>query len=151
MENPFKTKKIAYANAALVSAALLFAASFAWAGWSASSRLKITEALMTSRMNGARRPAQAASEFAAGTTAVYCWFSWKNAKPGLQMTTRWHYTSSLIPILDSSLTLNRVADNGVISLRMPAGKTFPTGSYRLDFEVKGEVVKSVSFAVSSQT
>ena len=67
------------------------------------------------------------------------------------MTTRWHYTSSLIPILDSSLTLNRVADNGVISLRMPAGKTFPTGSYRLDFEVKGEVVKSVSFAVSSQT
>lgn len=115
-------------------------------GWLAPS-VEITEIKTSLGIDANRRPVDVASEFPTGTNGVYCWFSWKNAPLNLPMKVRWFYTSGDIHILDYPLTLTRVSDNGALSLRMPSGKILPSGSYRLDLEVKGKVIKSISFAV----
>jgi hypothetical protein len=124
-----------------------FLLSFLGCGAQMSHPAEIIDAQMSLGLDANRRPVEITSEFPPGTLEVYCWFSWKNANPGLQITARWYYTSGNIHILDYPLTLTRVSDNGALSLRMPPGKTLPAGSYRLDLEVKGKVLKSVSFII----
>lgn len=112
---------------------------------------EITDARLTALMStDQKQPAESTSQFPQGTEAVYCWFSWKGAKPGSKLTARWYYTSGDIHILDYSFPLTRISDKGVLSLKMPPGKFLPPGSYRLDMEIKGRVMKTIPFSVLTQ-
>lgn len=110
---------------------------------------EVTEAKMATDVNADRQPLNTTSEFPPGTDQVHCWFAWKNARPGLPLTARWHYQTDRINILNLRVALNRASDTGAFTLRMPPGKTLPPGEYRIELEVKGKLVKSVPFTVQS--
>jgi len=111
--------------------------------------LVVTEAVFSLGIGTDRKPAGITSEFPGGTSAVYCSFTWQSARPGAPITARWHYASGDIHIIDYPFTLTRAADSGTLSLKLPPGKTFPAGTYRLDFAEKGKVIKSIAFTVLS--
>jgi hypothetical protein len=135
----------AAACAAAVAGALTAAACQAQS--SVPAAFKIAEVKICADVDDNRQPLGVTSEFPAGTREVYGWFSWKNAAIGLPVLSRWYYETANIQILTLSVALTRVSDHGVVSLKMPEGKTFPSGSYRLDLSVRGKVVKSVPFTV----
>jgi hypothetical protein len=135
----------AAACAAAVAGALAGAACRGQGSVPAS--FKIAEATMCADVDDDRQPLGVTSEFPAGTREVYGWFSWKNAAIGLPVLSRWYYETANIQILTLSVALTRVSDHGAVSLKMPEGKTLPSGSYRLDLSVRGKVVKSVPFTV----
>lgn len=108
---------------------------------------EISDAKMCAEVNADRKPVRVTSEFPPGTRDVYCWFAWKNARPGLRITSRWYYEAASIHILTLPVSLTRVSDDGVLSLRMPEGKTLPPGSYRLDLSIGKKVLRSVPFTV----
>ena len=114
-----------------------------------SKTFEILAAKMTSAVDEKRMPADVRTEFPAETQEVHCWFSWKGMEGNLQVIAQWYFVSSSIPILilDYPLNLTRVADHGIVSLKMPSGKNFPPGAYRLDFKIKDRAVKSLSFKV----
>ena len=113
----------------------------------AAPPFEITAAKMCKQVGPNRNPIGITDSFPPGTRAVHAWFSWKNGEPGFKVVAKWNYASENLRVLDYPFALTRVADHGVVSLRMPPGKSLPTGSYRLDFEVNGKVVKSVMFKV----
>ena len=132
--------------ALLILSSLAFALPHAESG--SGEPFEITEAVMCADFNKeSRKPIAVTSEFPKGTKVVHSWFSWKNAAPGLKFIARWHFVSGNIHILDLPVTLTRHMDHGIVSLEMPKGKTFPAGSYRLDFEYEGRTVKTISFTV----
>jgi hypothetical protein len=128
---------------AFVSFTFLLTASFALA----ASSFEITDIKMCKQVGEDRKPMGVTTAFPPGTQTVHAWFAWKNGEPGFKVVAKWNYASENIRILDYPFELTRVADNGIVSLRMPAGKSLPDGTYRLDFEADGKVVKSATFKV----
>ena len=104
---------------------------------------------MCQSVDANRMPQGITSTFSPDTANVTCRFSWKNAKPNLQLVAKWHYASQNLLILDFPITLTRTSDSGTVSLQMPQGKTLPSGAYRLDLKAEGKVVKSIPFTVSA--
>ena len=111
----------------------------------AEPAFKITDLKICQDVDKDRNPIKITNEFPAGTSAVYAWFAWEGGKAGFQITAKWHYATEDIHILDFPVTLTRTSDRGVIILRMGTGKTLPPGSYRLDIEAGGKVIKSALF------
>lgn len=120
-----------------------------WAG-TPSERFEITDIKLCRNVDENRRPIEITSKFPAGTQTIEAWFAWKNAQSNREkIIAKWYYTSEDIHILDFPVTLTRRSDSGVILLKLPPGKTLPSGSYRLDIEVGGKTVKSADFTVLS--
>ena len=126
---------------------LLFLPQFNTIRAAEGGTFEITNLKLCTGVDENRKPIQITSKFPAGIQTVYGWFSWKEADPNLKMTARWFYETENIHILDFSITLTRRSNEGAVSLQMPGGKNLPDGSYRLDLEVNGKVVKSAAFTV----
>lgn len=108
---------------------------------------QIVEAKMCRQVDAERNPLDIVSKFPEGTNQVYCWFVWKDAKPGLEVVVTWYYASEDLKILATPLKLTRIADQGVSSLRLPPGKTLPPGDYRVELSAKGRPLTTVTFTV----
>lgn len=114
---------------------------------SAPRNFAVTEAKMCRDVDEARRPIGVTTDFPSETDRMHCWFAWKDASRGLQLTARWYYVSEDFHILDVPVSLTRVSDYGVVSLIMPQGKTLPSGSYRLELKAGKKIVKTLTFTV----
>ena len=126
---------------------LLILSQSANADAASTEQFEITDLKLCRSTDENRRPINVTSEFPAGTHDIYAWFAWKNAEKNQQITAKWEYASEDIHILDTPVTLTRRSEQGVLSLRMPKEKSLPSGTYRLDIEASGKVLKSASFTV----
>ncbi len=108
---------------------------------------QIIEAKTCRNVDAERNPLEPMARFPEGTDQVYCWFSWKEAKPGLEVVATWYYASEDLKILSTPVKLTRIADQGVFSLRMPPGKTLPAGDYRVELTAGRRPLSTVTFTV----
>lgn len=108
---------------------------------------QLTEAVMCRELGPDREPVRTSPNFLSGTEKISTCFTWKNAPARMEILARWFYTSEDLFILDLPIVLTRKSNTGLTSLKMASGKTFPPGSYRVDFEARGKVLKSVPFEV----
>ncbi len=123
---------------------LLFIAEFSLAE---VDEIRIIDAKTASDVSPKFMPVKPADTFREGTSKVFCWFKWKDAKVGTKLTARWHYVTDGVHILDNTFAIPRKEGSGGISLSMPASKTLPSGSYRVDLAVGDHTLKSVEFKV----
>lgn len=123
-------------------------------GFRPPAAFEITDAVLCAGIDKDRKPVQPTSVFPPDTRNVYCWFRWKNSRPGVRLLCRWYFLDQDINILDVPVTLTRIADQGAVSLEMPEDRALPPGAYEVEFELEGRVVKSVPFVIekpASQT
>jgi hypothetical protein len=92
-------------------------------------------------------PVQVTDVFPRDTRRVFCWFSWDNATPKMEMKANWNYVVDDIRILTYDFRIPRKKGSGGISLIMPADKVLPVGSYRVDLVAKNRTLKSLTFKV----
>ncbi len=113
-----------------------------------ADNFQITDAKTCQAIDKDRTPLKVTETFPSGTSTVRAWFAWTGGKPGLQITARWYFDMENTLILNYPFTLTRASDKGFVALTMPPGRTFPEGSYHLDFEADGKVVRSIAFRVA---
>jgi|GEM_PF-815852 len=116
-------------------------------GFFPSPVFEISEVKLCLNIDQNRKPEEATSVFPAGTKKIYCWFSWKQGRPGAKIISRWYYSDQNIHILDVPVALTRNSGEGVVSLVMPEGKVLPSGSYGVEFELRGKVIRTTRFVV----
>ncbi len=109
--------------------------------------ITLTDAKMAIGLDEQLMPVQVTDVFPRDTRRVYCWFSWDNATPKVEMKADWNYAVDDIHILTYDFRIPRKKGSGGISLIMPAGKTLPVGTYRIDLMVKNHTLKSLTFKV----
>ena len=109
--------------------------------------IRITDAKMATGLDDQFMPIQAASVFPRDTKQVFCWFSWENAIPKMEMKADWNYEIDDVDILTTNFKIPRRKGSGGISLTMPSGKVLPVGSYRVDIIAKNKILKSLTFKV----
>lgn len=108
---------------------------------------ELTDAKLSLEIDRNQKSVNPNSIFPAGTKRVYCWFSWRNGKPGAKIVSRWNYLDQNLHILDIPAALTRNSGEGIVSLVMPKGKALPPGSYSVEFERQGKIIKSIRFVV----
>ncbi len=54
---------------------------------------QVVDAKMCRKVDAERNPIDTVSAFPEGTGQVFCWFAWKEAKPGLDVVAMWYYAS----------------------------------------------------------
>lgn len=140
----------------LVLAALATLAYFAYShvkarssGTSAAAAqgVEITDAKMAIGLDNQLMPIQPTDVFPRDTRRVFCWFSWDNATPKMEMKAKWNYVVDDIHILTYDFRIPRKKGSGGISLIMPTGKILPVGSYRIDLIANNTTLKSLTFKV----
>lgn len=113
-----------------------------------AGNFEIRDAKACQNISKTRDPIRPTKSFPSGTTKVYVWFAWENASPGLKTIARWYFDSENIHILDIPFDLTKTSDKGAVSLRLRSGKVFPPGTYHVDLEVGGKIVRSIPFTIS---
>jgi hypothetical protein len=93
------------------------------------------------------QPVKPTNNFPMQTSKVFCWFKWKDAQVNGQISTKWTYKNENITILDYKITLPRREGSGGVALSMPEGKKLPPGSYEVQLEENGKILKSHRFTV----
>jgi hypothetical protein len=109
--------------------------------------IKITDAKMTTGLDTQMMPIQVTDVFPRDTRQVFCWLSWSDAVPKMEMKVVWNYEIDDIKILTYDFAIPRKKGSGGISLTLPTGKVLPVGSYRVDIIAKDKVLKSLTFKV----
>ncbi len=107
----------------------------------------ITDAKMAVGLDDQLMPVQVTDVFPRDTKRVFCWFSWENAIPKMEIKADWNYIIDDVQILAYAFRLPRKKGSGGISLTMPTDKVLPVGSYRIDFIAKNKILKSLTFKV----
>lgn len=92
-------------------------------------------------------PVSVTDTFKSGTSKVGCWIKWQNAKVNTQLEAKWHYITDDIHILDHTLNIPKKDGNGGVTLSMPAGKTLPSGLYKVELVIDRRVIKTLKFMV----
>ena len=113
----------------------------------ANPGIEMLDAKMAIGLDDQLMPIQVTDVFPRDTRRVFCWFSWDNATPKMEMKAEWNYVVDDVHILTYDFRIPRKKGSGGISLIMPTGKVFPVGSYRIDLVSKKIVVKSLTFKV----
>ena len=126
---------------------MLFLSSAARTQAASDPPLEITDAKTCSSFDAERNPIGVTSEFPAGTGTIHCWFAWKNMRNNPLITARWRYVDEEIPVLDFPITLTRRSGTGITILQMPKNRALPSGSYQLNLESQGKILKTISFKV----
>lgn len=111
------------------------------------SKLQIVEAKTASDVDEKLMPVKVAEAFPEGTSKVFCWFQWKDAKLNTEVTAKWHYVTDDIHILDYAFALPRKSGSGSVALAMPEGKKLPAGLYRLDLIQSKRSLKTITFKI----
>lgn len=133
----------------LVTLAILLAAT---AGLSACSviespKVRLTDAKMSSAVDGNFMPVGVTDTFPAGTEKIACWIQWKDSKINTQITARWHYLTDDVHIVDYPFNIPKREGSGGITITMPGGKAFPAGSYKVDLYLEKRLLRSLQFRV----
>lgn len=121
--------------------------SFTSAIAEANPGIEMTDIKMAIGLDDKLMPVQVTDIFPRDTRRIFCWFSWDNATPKMEMKAEWNYAVDDIRILTYDFRIPRKKGSGAISLIMPTGKVFPVGSYRIDLKVKNHTLKSLTFKV----
>jgi hypothetical protein len=109
--------------------------------------VKITDAKIATGLNEQLMPIQVTDVFPRDTRQVFCWFSWSDAIPKMEMKVVWNYEIDDIKVLTYDFRVPRKKGSGGISLTLPIGKVLPLGSYRVDIIAQNKVLKSLTFKV----
>ncbi len=115
-----------------------------------TANIRILDAKTALGVDARYRPVQPMKIFPDGTSRIYCWFSWNNAKKDIKILARWYYITDDLPILDYTFTIPRKKGMGSVSLLMPEGKTLPPGLYRVTLELDKRTLKTLTFKVSEK-
>ncbi len=102
---------------------------------------------MAHDVDGDFMPVGAVKSFEPGIAKVFCWFAWKDAKVGSQVTARWRYVTGDILILDYDLQIPRQEGAGGVALVMPKGKALPAGLYQVTLLSGGKELASQRFEI----
>ena len=107
----------------------------------------IVDAKTAVTVNEDLMPVKITDSFPRGTSRVYCWIKWRDARINIELVTKWRYLTDDIHIADHALIVPKKDGAGGVELAMPEGKTLPTGSYRIDIMMGRRVLKSIMFKV----
>ena len=127
--------------------AVIFFIGFVSACCVQQKAINIIDAKTAKGMDDKLMPKDVTSVFVHDTTMVYCWFKWNSAEDGAKITAKWFYVTDNIHIMDYTFSVLRKEGTGGVSLTMPAGKTLPTGLYRVELVSDGKALKSLSFKI----
>jgi len=92
-------------------------------------------------------PVDITNTFPTGTSRVFCWFTWMNAKKNIVLIAQWNFVTDDIHILDSSFTIPRKAGSGSVSISMPQDKALPSGLYNVNLIYDKRILKSLNFVI----
>lgn len=110
-------------------------------------KIRLLDAKIAAGVDAGYMPVGVTSVFPAGTSKIFCWFSWKDAGKDTKVMAKWHYLTDDIPVLDYTFVIPRKEGSGSVSLSMPEGKTLPAGLYRVTLELDKRPLKSLTFKV----
>ncbi|PIY82101.1 MAG: hypothetical protein COX96_06490 [Candidatus Omnitrophica bacterium CG_4_10_14_0_2_um_filter_44_9] len=141
-------KKIMIVMILFVSISIFFCAcSHEAATKGKTAAIQITDIKMAAGINDDLMPVKTTDTFPKGSSKVYCWFKWRNAKVNTAILVKWEFVTDEIPILDNVVAIPRKEGMGGVSLVMPEGKALPSGEYRIGLILEGRPLKSYSFKV----
>lgn len=109
--------------------------------------IQITDIKMATGIDDNLMPVKTMDTFPKGSSKVYCWFKWRNAKVNMVILAKWQFVTDEISILDNAVVIPRKEGTGSVSLVMPEGKVLPSGAYRIDLILEDHPLKSFSFKV----
>ncbi|MBI4549375.1 MAG: hypothetical protein HY714_00405 [Candidatus Omnitrophica bacterium] len=108
---------------------------------------EITRALTSETPQAGTRIESVSTVFPDGIPKVYCWFFWKHGTPGTKLILHWYYLDRMTHLKDFSVMLPGPTGDLAVPLTHPAKETLPTGSYGIEFEQGGKIVKVCKFVV----
>lgn len=130
---------------------LTIGTSFLFPVYSKGKGIRIENLLTVKGVDEKLRPIQATKAFPAGTSNVYCWFQWNNAKSNTAIMVSWYYATDDIHILDYTFDIPRKYGQGSVSLSMPQDKELPAGRYRVELKKDERVLGALAFEVLEKT
>ena len=107
----------------------------------------IIDAKIVSAVDEQMMPVKITDSFSKGTSKVSCWFQWRDAKVNTEIMAKWHYVTDNVHVFDHPFTISKKEGLGNVILRMPQGKTLPSGLYRIDLYLGDRLLKSLNFRV----
>lgn len=140
-------KRLPFKNRALVLSLLALPILLAACELRENKTIGIVDAKVATAIDEKLLPVNITSVFPEGSTKVFCWFQWKDAKIGTLITAKWHYVTDDINILDYAFAIPRKEGSGSVSLSMPENKKLPSGLYRVDLALGNNTLGSVNFKV----
>jgi len=112
-----------------------------------NAKIRLLDAKTAVSVDDKYMPVQATNVFPVGTSKVFLWFSWADARKDIKILAKWHYVTDDIPVLDYTFAIPRKTGTGSVSLSMPEGKTLPAGLYRVTLELDKQSLRSLTFKV----
>ncbi|MFH0764366.1 MAG: hypothetical protein V1927_05130 [Candidatus Omnitrophota bacterium] len=112
-----------------------------------NAKIRILDAKTSVSVDDKYMPVQVANVFPAGTSKVFLWFSWADARKDIKIMAKWRYVTDDMPVLDYAFAIPRKTGTGSVSLSMPEGKTLPAGLYRVTLELDNQSLRSLTFKV----
>jgi hypothetical protein len=108
---------------------------------------EITRALTSESPGSKSASGDASTVFAEGTPKIYCWFFWKYGTPGTKVILHWYFLDQNTHLKDLPVMLSGPMGDLAVPLAHPDRDTLPTGSYGVEFEQGGKIVKVCKFVV----
>lgn len=129
--------------------ALVFAVIFSLAGCSLlqSGRFEILDAKTTTAIDENLEPVIITDSFPDGTTKVFCWMRWQNAKINTQIMTKWHFVTDDVHIVDHPFIITKKDGSGSVELAMSEGKVLPPGLYKIDILLGKRILRTLNFKI----
>ena len=115
--------------------------------WLIDRNAIITDARIAAAIDEKLMPIKVTDTFPPGTSKVYCWIKWQDAKINTQIVAKWHYITDDIPINEYVFVIPKRNGTGSVSLSMPAGKMLPSGLYKVSLLSGRRVLKSLTFTI----
>ena len=110
-------------------------------------KINIIDAKIAAGIDEKLMPINITNLFPKGTEKVFCWFSWKSTQVNTEIIASWRYVTDDIAILDYTFTIPRKEGQGSVALKMPEGKTLPSGVYNVDLNLGKHTLKSLKFKI----
>lgn len=112
-----------------------------------SGKISITDIKTAENIDDKLMPTNVTDIFPKGTSKVFLWFQWKNAKVNTPIIAKWHYLTDDIHILDYTFKIPKKEGKGSVSLIMPENRNLPPGEYKIDLTIDNCILKSLNFKI----
>lgn len=108
---------------------------------------EITRAVTSESPAPEKGSAGVSTVFPESIPKVYCWFFWKYGTPGTKVILHWYFLDQTTHLKDIPVMLSGPTGYLAVPLAHPEQGTLPTGSYGVEFEQGGKIVKVCKFVV----
>ena len=95
------------------------------------------------------QPVGIATQFSADVGRIVIWFDATPAPRDIALRTEWYVNDAHVADASYDLAVAQGATSGYVTLGLPPGTLFPTGSYRVDLTSNGLSLGSYRFTVSA--